>query len=185
MTKNLNNKFSNGKPIGSFSKLSVQTRFEKQITGQFMKATVSVKKEQYDQKSGDLSRDWYIVDATDMTLGRIATKVAHVLRGKHKPYYTPNVDTGDYVVVINADKIKLTGNKWEGKIYYHHTGYPGGIKDISAQNLMAKKPTMMFEKAVKGMMAKNKLNRKSLNKLKVYAGSEHPHAAHNPKPLAV
>lgn len=149
-----------------------------------MKTTVSVRKEQYDTK-GDLSRSWFYVDAEGKTLGRLSTEIAKVLQGKHKPIYTPNVDTGDYVVVVNAEKIKVTGKKLTDKIYYHHTGYPGGIKSISAGALLKKSPTALVEKAVKGMMPKNKLNRKALTKLKVYAGPEHPHQNHNPQPLEI
>jgi len=149
-----------------------------------MKTTISIKKEQY-LKGGDLNHEWFQVDATGKTLGRLATEIAKVLQGKHKPIFTPHVDTGDYVVVVNADKIKVTGKKLTDKIYHHHTGYPGGIRSISAQALMEKDPTAMVCKAVKGMMPKNKLNRDSLNKLKVYAGAEHPHMNHNPKPLEI
>lgn len=149
-----------------------------------MKTTVSVRKEEFG-KNGEYSRDWYCVDAAGKALGRIATEVARVLQGKHKPIYTRHVDAGDYVVVINADKIKLSGNKLAEKMYYHHTGYPGGLKSASAAELLAKNPTALVTKAVKGMMPKNALNRKSLLKLKVYAGPEHPHANHQPKPLDI
>lgn len=148
------------------------------------KQTISARKEQF-LPGGDLKRDWYLVDAEGKTLGRMATEIAKVLRGKHKPIYTPHVDTGDYVIVVNADKIKLTGKKLEDKIYYHHTGYPGGIKEISAAKLLDKKPTALVEKAVKGMMPKNQLSRYAIEKLKVYAGSEHPHQAQKPKPLEI
>jgi large subunit ribosomal protein L13 len=149
-----------------------------------MKTTVSIRKEQFDQK-GDLTRSWFFVDAEGKTLGRLSTEIAKVLQGKHKPIYTPHVDTGDYVVVVNADKIKITGKKMTDKIYYHHTGYPGGIKSISAEALLKKNPTALVEKAVKGMMPKNKLNRSALNKLKVYVGADHPHQNHNPQPLEI
>lgn len=149
-----------------------------------MKTTVSVRKEQF-EKQGDLSRSWFFVDAEGKTLGRLSTEIAKVLQGKHKPIYTRHVDTGDFVVVVNADKIKVTGKKLTDKIYYHHTGYPGGIKSISAEALLQKNPTALVEKAVKGMMPKNKLNRKALDKLKVYAGPEHPHQNHNPQPLEI
>ncbi len=149
-----------------------------------MKTTVSIRKEQFDQK-GDLTRSWFFVDAEGKTLGRLSTEIAKVLQGKHKPIYTPHVDTGDYVVVVNAEKIKITGKKMTDKIYYHHTGYPGGIKSISAAALLKKNPTALVEKAVKGMMPKNKLNRQALNKLKVYVGAEHPHQNHNPQPLEI
>ncbi len=126
---------------------------------------------------------WYVVDATDKTLGRICTQIANRLRGKHKPEYTPHVDTGDYVVVVNADKVKVTGRKATDKLYYHHTGYPGGIKSVSFNQLMQKSPERAIEMAVRGMMPKNKLSSAMLGKLKVYAGSEHPHAAQQPQPL--
>jgi len=149
-----------------------------------MKTTVSARKEQFDNK-GDLTRNWFFVDAEGKTLGRLSTKIAMVLQGKHKPVYTPHVDTGDYVVVVNADKIRMTGKKMTDKIYRHHTGYPGGLKSINAEALLKKNPTAMVENAVKGMMPKNKLNRKALTKLKVYAGPEHPHQNHNPQPLDI
>jgi len=134
-------------------------------------------------KEQDIVRDWYVVDLKDVVLGRAATEIARVLRGKHKPIYTPSVDTGDFVVVLNADKIKLTGNKLADKKYYHHTGWQGGIKEITAEKLLEKKPEKLIETAVKGMLPKNKLGRKMFSKLKVYAGGEHPHAAQQPKEL--
>jgi large subunit ribosomal protein L13 len=121
--------------------------------------------------------EWKLVDAQGETLGRLATKIADALRGKDKPVYTPHADTGDYIVVINAEKIVLTGNKWEGKEYASYSGWMGGLKTINAQNLMKKHPTQLIENAVKGMLPKNKLNRQVIKKLKVYAGSDHPHAA--------
>ena len=124
-----------------------------------------------------------MVDATDKTLGRMATEIANRLRGKHKPEYTPHVDTGDYIVVINAEKVVVTGKKTSDKMYYHHTGYPGGIKSISFEKLIGKAPERAIESAVKGMMPKNKLSRAMLDKLKVYAGSEHPHSAQQPQAL--
>ena len=136
-------------------------------------------------KPESVERDWYVVDATDKTLGRLATEIARRLRGKHKPVYTPHVDTGDYIVVINAEKVRVTGNKRTDKMYYRHTGYPGGIKEISFDKLMDRKPEMAIEKAVKGMMPSNALGRAMLSKLKVYAGAEHPHAAQQPKELAL
>ncbi|MCG8337626.1 MAG: 50S ribosomal protein L13 [Proteobacteria bacterium] len=149
-----------------------------------MKSTISIRKEQYG-KDGDLVRDWYIVDAEDKTLGRLSTEIAKVLQGKHKPIYTRHVDTGDYVIVVNAEKIQVTGNKMTDKYYYHHTGYPGGIKATNTATLLEKNPTALITKAVKGMMPKNQLNRDALRKLKVYAGSEHPHQNHNPQPLEI
>lgn len=128
---------------------------------------------------------WWIVDAENMTVGRMATTIANVLRGKHKPSYTPHVDTGDYVIVINADKARFTGNKMNDKYYLSHSGYPGGQKSITAKELMEKKPTMVVESAIKGMIPKNKLGRAISKKLFLYAGEEHPHAAQKPEPLNI
>ena len=139
----------------------------------------------FSAKPESVERDWYVVDATDKTLGRLATEIARRLRGKHKPVYTPHVDTGDYIVVINAEKVRVTGNKRTDKMYYRHTEYPGGIKEISFDKLMDRKPEQAIEKAVKGMMPRNPLGRAMLGKLKVYAGAEHPHAAQQPKELAL
>jgi len=138
--------------------------------------TVSAKKE-------TVRRDWYVVDATDKVLGRIATEIANRLRGKHKPEFTPHIDTGDYIVVVNADKVRVTGNKVADKMYFRHTGYPGGIKETSFGKLMETHPERAIEIAVKGMMPRNKLSRAMLGKLKIYAGGEHPHTAQQPKPL--
>ena len=138
--------------------------------------TLSIKQE-------DVRRSWYVIDATDRTLGRLSTQIAMRIRGKHKAEFTPHVDTGDYVVVINAEKVRVTGNKLDDKIYNHHTGFPGGIKSISLAKLMQKSPEKVVEMAVKGMMPKSKLGRSMISKLKVYAGSEHPHAAQQPQPL--
>ena len=137
----------------------------------------------YSAKKETARHNWYVVDATDKTLGRMATEIANRLRGKHKAEYTPHVDTGDYVVVVNAEKVKVTGNKAADKNYYHHTGYPGGIKSISFEKLIDKAPERAIEAAVKGMMPKNKLSRAMLGKLKVYAGNEHPHSAQQPQAL--
>ena len=126
-----------------------------------------------------------MVDATDKTLGRLSTAIANRLRGKHKPEYTPHVDTGDYIVVVNAEKIRVTGNKTTDKVYHHHTGYPGGIKSITFDKLIDKAPEQVIEKAVKGMMPKNKLSRSMMSKLKIYAGNEHPHSAQQPMPLDI
>ena len=131
------------------------------------------------------SRKWWVVDAQGQTLGRLASKVATVLRGKHKPTYTPHVDTGDFVIVINAAQVKVTGAKTTDKMYYSHSGFPGGIKSISFEHLIAKKPTAPIEFAVKGMLPKNSLGRQMLSKLKVYATDEHPHSAQQPQPLAL
>jgi len=129
--------------------------------------------------------EWYIVDATDMVLGRLATQVATLLRGKHKPDFTPHVDMGDHVVVINAEKIRVTGNKVDGKKYYRHTGYPGGIKETTFGKLRDAFPERPVEKAVKGMLPRNTLGRQLYRKLKVYAGSEHPHSAQQPKAITL
>ena len=133
----------------------------------------------------DIKQDWYLIDAKDKILGRLATEVAKRLRGKHKPEYTPHMDTGDYIVIINADKIKVTGKKTDDKIYYHHTGYPGGVKSIAYKDQMIKEPTLIIEKAVKGMLPKNPLGRDMFRKLKVYAGAEHNHVAQQPKALEI
>ena len=131
-------------------------------------------------KPSNITRQWLLVDATDKTLGRISTEIASILKGKHKPEYTPHMDTGDYVIVINADKVAVTGNKRKGKIYHHHTGYIGGIKSVSFEKLMESHPTRAIEKSVKGMLPRNPLGRAMYKKLKVYAGTEHPHTAQQP-----
>ena len=136
-------------------------------------------------RAQDVQRSWLVVDAQDKTLGRLATEVARRLRGKHKPEYTPHVDTGDYVIVVNAEKVRVTGKKTTDKIYYRHSGYPGGIKAISFEHLREKHPERIIEKAVKGMLPRNPLGRAMFRKLKVYAGGEHPHAAQQPEPLDV
>lgn len=130
-----------------------------------------------------VQKEWLLIDAENEILGRLASKVANVLRGKNKAYFTPHVDCGDYVVIINADKIRLTGNKWEQKTYIRHTGYPGGQRSKTANELMAKKPFAMVEKAVKGMLPKNRLGAQLFRNLHVYAGTEHPHAGQNPKAI--
>ena len=137
----------------------------------------------YQAKKEELKHQWYLVNAEGKILGRLASELAKILRGKHKPTFTPHVDTGDFVVVVNAEKVGLTGKKLKDKIYYRHTGYPGGIKEVSAEKLLAKKPTELIRRAVKGMLPKNSLGRQMLRKLKVYAGPNHPHKAQNPVPL--
>ncbi len=137
----------------------------------------------FSAKKEEVVHDWFQVDAETQTLGHLATKIAHVLRGKHKPIYTPHVDTGDFIVVTNADKIKLTGNKVQDKQYYRHSGYPGGIKSMNAEEMLEKKPEMVIMKAVRGMLPKNRLGRQMIKKLKIYAGKDHPHMAQQPKPL--
>ena len=136
-------------------------------------------------KPAEVSRNWYLVDAENKTLGRLASEIARRLRGKHKTIYTPHVDTGDYIVVVNAEKIRVTGNKMKNKIYYHHTGYIGNLKSINLEKLLDKAPERVLETAVKGMMPKNSLGRAMYKKLKVYAGSEHQHAAQQPQPLDI
>ncbi len=130
-------------------------------------------------------RQWYVVDAQDKVLGRMATEIAKVLRGKHKPIFTPNVDAGDFVVVVNAQGVKLSGKKLEKKIYYRHTDYPGGIRERNAAKMLAEKPEELIRLAVKGMLPKNRLSRKLVTKLKIYAGPKHPHDAQKPQPLAI
>ncbi len=139
----------------------------------------------YLAKPADVKRKWYLIDANGKTLGRLAARVAILLRGKHKPTFTPHVDTGDHVVVINAGKVALTGDKLRTKTYTHHTGYPGGLKSITAEHLHAKKPTELLERAIKGMLPKNTLGKQMARKLKVYPGAEHPHKAQSPEPLAL
>ena len=148
--------------------------------GHIMK-TVSIRKEDVEQ-GAIYAPEWLLVDANDKPLGRVASQVASLLRGKHKPIFTPHVDTGDFVVVINADKVKLTGAKLKDKYYYHHTGYPGGLKAVRAEKMFTEKPEEVFRLAVKRMLPRNALNRKGLFKLKVYAGETHPHEAQKPRP---
>jgi large subunit ribosomal protein L13 len=134
-------------------------------------------------RAEDVRRSWYVVDAENQTLGRLATAIASRLRGKHKPEFTPHVDTGDYIIVVNADKVHVTGNKETGKIYYRHSGYPGGIKGTSLGRMRETYPERIIEKAVKGMLPRNPLGRAMFKKLKVYAGATHPHSAQQPEPL--
>ncbi len=136
-------------------------------------------------KQSEVNRSWFVVDMNDQVLGRAATEIARILRGKHKPIYSPSVDTGDFVVVVNAEKVKLTGNKLADKKYYHHTGFPGGIRSVTAEKLIETKPEELIRKAVKGMLPKNKLGRQMIKKLKVYSGGEHPHSAQQPKALSL
>ena len=137
----------------------------------------------YNAKPGEVAREWYLVDAEGKTLGRLATQIADTLRGKRKPQYTPHVDTGDFVVVVNADKIAVTGNKLDQKRYYRHSGYPGGLRSRTLREQLQRRPTEVLRSAVKGMLPKNRLARRQLTKLKIYAGPEHPHTAQNPRPL--
>jgi large subunit ribosomal protein L13 len=137
----------------------------------------------YTAKPGEVTREWYLVDADGQTLGRLATLIADTLRGKRKPQYTPHVDTGDFVVVVNAEKIMVTGNKLDQKKYYRHSGYPGGLKERSLREQLERRPTEVLRTAVKGMLPKNRLARQQLTKLKIYAGPEHPHISQNPQPL--
>ena len=139
----------------------------------------------FSAKPHEVKRDWFVVDATDLVLGRLAAEIAHRLRGKHKPEYTPHVDTGDYIVVVNVDKLRVTGNKAHDKKYYRHTGYPGGIYERNFTELQNQFPERVLEKAVKGMLPKGPLGYAMIKKLKVYAGTEHPHTAQQPKALAI
>ncbi len=134
-------------------------------------------------KSAEIEREWYVVDAEGQTLGRLASKIAPILRGKHKATYTPHLDCGDFVIVINADKVRVTGRKLEQKMYYRHSGYPGGLKSITLQEQLNRHPERVIESAVRGMLPKNKLGRQMFKKLKVYASPAHPHEAQKPKPL--
>ncbi len=139
----------------------------------------------YSAKPDSVQRDWYVVDASGKTLGRLASEVARRLRGKHKPEYTPHVDTGDYIIVINAEKVRVTGRKAQDKMYHRHTGYPGGLKSTNFEKLIQEHPERAIQQAVKGMLPKNPLGRAMFRKLKVYAGSEHRHAAQQPKTLDI
>jgi large subunit ribosomal protein L13 len=139
----------------------------------------------YSPKPGDIERQWHLIDASDVVLGRLATQAATLLRGKHKPTFAPHMDTGDYVVIINAGRVALTGNKRQTKVAYRHSGYPGGLKRIGYEELLSKHPEKAVELAVKGMLPHNKLARQVIKKLKVYPGAEHPHAAQQPKPFEI
>jgi large subunit ribosomal protein L13 len=139
----------------------------------------------FSPKQGDVQRQWHVIDASDVVLGRLATHTATLLRGKHKPIFAPHVDTGDFVVIVNAGKVALTGNKLTQKIAYRHSGYPGGLKRVRYDELLATRPERAVELAVKGMLPKNTLGRQMLKKLKVYAGAEHPHAAQQPVPFEI
>ncbi len=139
----------------------------------------------YSVKASEIERQWFVVDAAGKNLGRLASEVAIILRGKHKPVYTPSMDVGDYVILINADKITVTGRKLENKFYYRHSLYPGGLKKTSLRDMLAKHPTRVIWYAVRGMLPKNRLGRSMIKKLKVYAGDSHPHAAQKPEPLAL
>ena len=140
--------------------------------------TVSIRKE-------DVTANWYVVDAENKVLGRLACEVAKILRGKHKPFYTPHVDTGDYVIVVNADKVVLTGKKWAQKLYRWHTGYAGGFREVTAQKMRERQPKRLLELAVRGMLPKTKLGRSMFRKLKVYTAATHPHAGQQPQPLDI
>jgi large subunit ribosomal protein L13 len=137
----------------------------------------------YTAKPGEIERHWYVVDAESKTLGRLATQIADVLRGKDKPAYTPHVDTGDFVIVVNAEKVRVTGQKLDQKVYYRHSGYPGGLRSRSLREQLERRPEEVLRRAVRGMLPKNKLASAQLRKLKIYAGPDHPHAAQNPEPL--
>lgn len=163
----------------------ISSRYKKLSRLSTNKYTGVVIMKTYTAKPETVERDWFIVDAENKTLGRLSTEIARRLRGKHKPEYTPHVDTGDYIIVINAEKVHVTGNKRTDKMYHHHTGYPGGLKSISFDKLIEKAPERVIETAVKGMLPKNPLGRAMYTKMKVYAGSEHPHTAQQPKTLEV
>ena len=137
----------------------------------------------YSPRPADIERAWFVIDAEGMILGRLASRVAHVLRGKHKPTFAPHMDTGDYVVIVNADKVRLTGNKGEQSLARRHSGYPGGLKSVPFARLLAERPERLVEQSVRGMLPKNSVGRQAIGKLKVYAGPEHPHGAQDPKPL--
>lgn len=137
----------------------------------------------FSAKPMEIQREWYVVDAAGKTLGRLASEIAKILRGKHKPIYTPHVDCGDFVIVVNADKIRVTGRKLDEKMYYRHSGYPGGFKSFSLREMLARRPERVIELAVRGMLPKNRLGRRMIKKLKVYAAPTHPHQAQQPKPL--
>jgi large subunit ribosomal protein L13 len=139
----------------------------------------------YSPKPGEITRQWHIIDAADVVLGRLASHAAQLLRGKHKPIFAPHVDTGDFVIIVNASKIALTGNKRAQKVAYRHSGYPGGLKQTGYEELLSKRPDRAVEIAVRGMLPKNKLGRKMIKKLKVYAGPDHPHAAQQPEPFQI
>ncbi|MDP3269024.1 MAG: 50S ribosomal protein L13 [Legionella sp.] len=139
----------------------------------------------FSAKGHEVKRDWLVVDASDKVLGRLATEIARRLRGKHKAEFTPHVDTGDYIIVTNAEKVTVTGRKFKDKMYYHHTGFPGGIKSVNFEKLQGKNPVKIIELAVKGMLPKNPLGREMYRKLKVYVGSDHPHTAQQPKQLEI
>ena len=139
----------------------------------------------YSPKAKEITRDWHVIDAAGVPLGRLASQVAQLLRGKHKPTFAPHVDTGDFVIVINAGKVALTGNKRQTKVAYRHSGYPGGLKQVGYEELLTKRPEKAIELAVKGMLPHNKLARQIIKKLKVYPGAEHPHAAQQPKPFEI
>lgn len=139
----------------------------------------------YTAKPGDIQRQWYVVDAEGKTLGRLATEVATLLRGKHKPMYTPTIDCGDFVIVVNAEKVRVSGKKYESKTYTHHTGWPGGFRQTTFRKLIETKPERVIEHAIRGMLPHSKLGRAQYGKLKVYAGAEHPHASQQPKPYTI
>jgi large subunit ribosomal protein L13 len=139
----------------------------------------------YSPKPGEIERQWHVIDAADVVLGRLATQAATLLRGKHKPVFAPHVDTGDFVIIVNAAKVALTGNKRQSKVAYHHSGYPGGLSSIGYEELLTKRPERAVELAVKGMLPHNRLGQRLITKLKVYAGAEHPHAAQQPVPFEI
>ena len=139
----------------------------------------------YQAKAGELTKNWYVIDATDMVVGRLAAQIAPILMGKHRPTYTPHIDTGDFVIVVNAEKIAVTGDKRTEKLYHRHSGYPGGLKTRTLQDMLDRRPEEVIRLAVRGMLPRNRLARKQLTKLKVYAGPDHPHVAQKPEPMEI
>lgn len=139
----------------------------------------------YSPKPGEVTREWHVIDATDVVLGRLASHIATLLRGKHKPIYAPHIDTGDFVIVVNADKVVLTGSKMQQKMDHRHSGYPGGLRSTSYERLLVENPRRVIEKAVKGMLPHNRIGRQQLSKLKVYSGAQHPHSAQKPQPFTI
>jgi large subunit ribosomal protein L13 len=151
----------------------------------FSASTIDLVMKTFSAKSHEVQREWFVIDATDKVLGRLSAEVALRLRGKHRPEYTPHVDTGDFIVIVNADKVRVTGSKAESKVYYRHSGYPGGISEATFREMQDKFPGRAIEKAVKGMLPKGPLGYAMIKKMKVYAGDTHPHTAQQPKPLAL
>jgi large subunit ribosomal protein L13 len=170
-----------GRAVGAFWRRTRYTRSDQNASTQNEAATVRT----FTPKADDIERRWHVIDASDVVLGRLATQTAVLLRGKHKPIFAPHVDTGDFVIIVNAGRVALTGNKREQKLAYRHSGYPGGLRSVNYVELLEKNPRRAVEKAIRGMLPKNSLGRQILTKLKVYAGPEHPHAAQKPIPFEI